>query len=194
MIETLDDARTADLALVQSARSGDDSARAALYERHRDDSFRVAYRLLGNEHDALDVVQDAMIKAFAGLHDFDGRCGFRTWLLRIVQNTALDWGRKRKRQAIVFRSEAASQSDEFAVAVDPAGRIHQQELRQILDRALDHLSPSLRTTFVLHAELGLSYKEIAETQDVPIGTVMSRIHAAKKKLQAVLDWNQLHDL
>ncbi len=194
MLETLDDARTADLALVQSARSGDDTARGELYERHRGDSFRLAYRLLGNEHDALDVVQDSMIKAFAGLDDFDGRCGFRTWLLRIVTNTALDWGRRRKRQTKLFEADSAGKSDDLAALDDPSARLQQQDLRRILDQALDRLSPALRTTFVLHAELQLSYKEIAETQDVPIGTVMSRIHAARGKLQAVLDWNRLKDM
>ena len=74
---------------------------------------------------------------------------------------------------------------------DPARRLHQQDLRVALDHALDHLSNTIRSTFVLFAELGLSYREIAETQDVPIGTVMSRIHAAREKLQAELDWDEL---
>jgi RNA polymerase sigma-70 factor (ECF subfamily) len=77
---------------------------------------------------------------------------------------------------------------------DPARRMHRQDLRRALNQALDRLSPTLRTTFVLFAEAGLSYKEIADTQDVPIGTVMSRIHAAREKLQADLDWNQLNGL
>lgn len=194
MLETLDDSRTADLALLQSARSGDVAAQSELYERYRDEAYRTAYRFLSNEHDALDVVQDAMIKALAGLGEFDGRCGFRTWFLRIVTNTALDLGRRRKRRAIVFQPDSAASSGEFAMDDDPAARLQQQDLRRILDQALDRLSPVLRTTFVLHAELGLSYKEIAETQDVPIGTVMSRIHAARGKLQAALDWDQLKDL
>ena len=66
--------------------------------------------------------------------------------------------------------------------------------RIALDRALNHLSQTIRCTFVLFAELGLSYREIAETQDVPIGTVMSRIHAAREKLQAELDWDELSGL
>jgi len=81
---------------------------------------------------------------------------------------------------------------------DPARRLYQQDLRLALDLALDRLSYTIRTTFVLFAELGLSYKEIAETQNVPIGTVMSRIHAAREKLQAdetlqaEFDWYQLN--
>ena len=77
---------------------------------------------------------------------------------------------------------------------DPARRMHQQDLRLALDQALNRLTDTIRTTFVLYAELGLSYKEIAETQNVPIGTVMSRIHAAREKLQADLDWDRLNGL
>ncbi len=77
---------------------------------------------------------------------------------------------------------------------DPAQRLHQQDLRIALDHALNHLSHTIRSTFVLFAELGLSYREIAETQNVPIGTVMSRIHAAREKLQAELDWDKLTGL
>jgi RNA polymerase sigma-70 factor (ECF subfamily) len=69
--------------------------------------------------------------------------------------------------------------------------LYRQDLRAALDGALNHLSQTIRTTFILFAELGLSYKEIAETQNVPIGTVMSRIHAAREKLQAALDWDEL---
>ena len=72
--------------------------------------------------------------------------------------------------------------------------MHQQDLRQALDQALNRLTDTIRTTFVLFAELGMSYKEIAETQNVPIGTVMSRIHAAREKLQADLDWDRLNGL
>jgi RNA polymerase sigma-70 factor (ECF subfamily) len=155
----------------------------------------VAYRLLGHEQDALDVVQEAMLKAFSALGEFDGRSGFRTWLLRIVTNTALDWGRRRKRRPSLqigdgdhdYRPEPVAQDD-------PARRLYQQDLRHALDQALNHLTPTIRTTFVLFAELGMSYKEIAEAQSVPIGTVMSRIHAAREKLQADLDWNRLNAL
>ena len=83
---------------------------------------------------------------------------------------------------------------EAATDDDPSRRLHQQDLRVALDRALNHLSQTIRCTFVLFAELGLSYREIAETQEVPIGTVMSRIHAAREKLQAELDWDELSGL
>jgi RNA polymerase sigma-70 factor (ECF subfamily) len=193
MVQTLSDVQTADETLVRRARAGQSSAREELFHRHRGESYRYAYRLLGHEQDALDVVQDAMLKAFSALADFDGRSGFRTWLLRIVTNTAYDCGRRRKRRPI-GRGGDETTSYEPASDEDPARRLHQQELRRELDQALNRLSATLRETFILYAELGLSYKEIAETQEVPIGTVMSRIHAAREKLQAGLNWDKLNGL
>jgi RNA polymerase sigma-70 factor, ECF subfamily len=193
MVQTLSDVQTPDETLVRRARAGQNSAREELFHRHRGESYRYAYRLLGHEQDALDVVQEAMLKAFSALADFDGRSGFRTWLLRIVTNTAYDWGRRRKRRPGGRGGDEAT-NDEPASEEDPSRRLHQQELRRELDQALNRLSSTLRETFILFAEIGLSYKEIAETQGVPIGTVMSRIHAAREKLQAGLDWDKLSGL
>jgi RNA polymerase sigma-70 factor, ECF subfamily len=192
MLQALSDVQTPDEALVRRARAGDCPAREELFQRHRGESYRYAYRLLGHEEDALDVVQDAMLKAFSALGDFDGRSGFRTWLLRIVINTAYDSGRRRKRRP----SARGGSGEEWANHEptnddDPGRRLSQQDLRRRLDQALTRLSSTLRETFILFAELGLSYKEIAETQAVPIGTVMSRIHSAREKLQAELDWDEL---
>src|SRR5262249_6853543 len=99
MLEVVTDVQTPDETLVRLAREGKDSAREELFRRYRSDAYRYAYRQLGHEQDALDIVQESMLKAFSGLRDFDGRSGFRTWLLRIVINTSFDWGRKRKRQS-----------------------------------------------------------------------------------------------
>lgn len=186
--------QTPDELLVRRARDGEGEAYAELFRRHRNDAYRLAYRQLGNEQDALDVVQEAMVKAFSALGDFDGRSGFRTWLMKIVVNTSLDWGRRRKRRPSVSMGDAAGGPNGYlepGAEDDPARRFHQQDLRKMLDLALDRLSPTIRTTFVLFAESGMSYKEIAEIQEIPIGTVMSRIHSAREKLQADLDWDQL---
>jgi RNA polymerase sigma-70 factor (ECF subfamily) len=185
--------QTPDETLVQLSRTGDESAREELFVRYRGDAYRLAFRLLGHEQDALDTVQDAMLKAFAGLVEFDNRSTFRTWLLRIVTNAAFDTGRRRKRRRETTVSGDPDFTLEPATDDDPGRRIHQQELRVALDVALNRLSDTIRTTFVLFAELGVSYKEIAEIQKVPIGTVMSRIHAAREKLQADLDWEKLNE-
>jgi RNA polymerase sigma-70 factor (ECF subfamily) len=194
MLEAPSRVQTPDEVLVPRARAGDRSACEELFERYRGDSYQVAYRLLGNEQDALDVVQESMLKAFLALRDFDGRSGFRTWLLRIVTNAALDCGRRRKRRPSARGGDGDETRLEPTTTDDPARRLHQQDQRSALNQALNGLTPTIRTTFVLFAELNLSYKEIAETQDVPIGTVMSRIHAAREKLQAALDWDKLTGL
>jgi len=194
MLEAPPGVQTPDEILVQRARERDSAAREELFQRYRTDAYRVAYRLLGHEQDAMDVVQESLIKAFSGLDDFDGRSGFRYWFLRIVANTSLDWGRRRKRRPTLTIGDGGSTLSEPTLDDDPARRLYQQDLRHALNKALDTLSPKIRTTFVLFAELGLTYKEIAETQKIAIGTVMSRINAARKKLQQGLDWNTLKGL
>jgi len=187
MPEVANGVLTPDEILVDLARQGDRSASEELFYRHRIVAYRVAYRLLGHEQDAQDAVQDGLLKAMAHLRDFDGRSGFRTWLLRIVTNAALDSGRRRRRRPTLTLAESEVNGSEPACHDDPAKGLYQQDLRRRLDAALNRLTPPIRTTFILFAEAELSYKEIAEIQNVPIGTVMSRLHYARQKLQSYLD-------
>ena len=190
MIEASIDAPASDELLVDRARVGDRSAVEELFRRHWDVAHRVAYRFLGHEQDAQDATQECMIKALAHLGDFDGRSGFRTWLLKIVTNAAFDAGRKRKRRPTLglgSTPEGEPGGFEPSEEHDPAHELRRRDLRKTLDAALDRISPKQRQTFVLFAEAGLSYEEIAQVQDVPIGTVMSRIHYARNKLQTYLD-------
>ena len=176
-----------DDSLVRLARSGDNPAREELFRRHFGIAYRVAHRLLNHEQDALDAVQDAFLKAVRHLKDFDGRSEFRTWLLRIVTNAALDAGRKRRRRSAPTLDDPSSGLPEAASFDDPAAGLHRADLRNTLNAALDTLSPAIRTTFTLFAEAELSYKEIADCQNVPLGTVMSRLHYARQKLMAHLE-------
>lgn len=173
--------------LIDRARLGVPGASDELFRRSWDVAYRVAYSLLGQPEDALDAVQDAFIKVFRHLDEFDGRSRFRTWMLRIVTNAARDLGRKRGRRKVLRLSEAEGEGYEPAEETDPASGLNRQDLRKVLDEALSRLNPDIRSTFVLFAEAGLSYKEIAEAQGLPIGTVMSRLHFARQKLQAFLD-------
>ncbi len=181
------DPATPDHSLIDRARTGDGPAREALFQGEFQIAYRVAFRLLGNEQDALDAVQDGFLKAVRHLAEFDGRSGFRTWLLRVVSNAALDLGRRRRRRPTLSLDEGAAEAVAGSHADDdPAWGLHRVDQRAALNRALGHLSPTIRATFVLFAEAGLSYREIAEVQKVPVGTVMSRIHFARQKLQAAL--------
>ena len=128
MLDTLTGVQTPDDGLLQRTRAGDSAAREALFERHRSESYRYAYRLLGNEQDALDVVQESLLKAFLAIAEFDGRSGFRTWLLRIVTNTAYDWGRRRKRRSHALSDDGFT-GHEPVFNDDPARQLHQQDMR-----------------------------------------------------------------
>jgi RNA polymerase sigma-70 factor (ECF subfamily) len=179
-------AMTPDETLVKLAVEGDASVREELFRRHFEMAHRVAFRLLGHEQDAMDAVQDGFLKAALHLSDFDGRSGFRTWLLRIVTNAALDSGRKRKRRTTLRLEDGMGDAAEDSDFDDPARGLHAQDLRAALNLALGRLSADTRATFVLFAEAGLTYKEIADAQNLPVGTVMSRLHYARHKLQEYL--------
>jgi len=180
--------------LLASAARGDREALNELFGRYRSVAYRVAYRLLGNEADALDAVQDAFVKALTHLHGFEGRSSFKTWLLRVVSNTALDLGRRRgRRESVSFDAMWPVQREAIEPLVnDAAGRdLERVDLRRLLHEALDQLSPPQRQTFVLYAEAGLTYREVAGTLNVSVGTVMSRLFYARQKLRVLLEvWTQ----
>jgi len=187
MPEAAVDTSAPDEVLVGVARGGDRPALEELFRRHSGVAYRVAYRFLGNEHDARDAVQDGLLKAMIHLNAFDGRRGFRTGLLRIVTNAALDAGRKRKRRPTVGLGDGEAGGVEPTVDDDPTLGLRRKDLEATLGAALDRLSPENRATFILYAEAGCSYKEIAAIQGKPIGTIMSRLHYARQKLQASLE-------
>lgn len=176
-----------DEALVDLAKRGDAAAREELFRRQFDAAYRVARLNLGHAEDALDAVQDAFAKALQGLERYRGGGSFSTWLLRIVQNSARDIGRARGRWARRGIHSLPGSEQGPAIIEDQSRGIDQVELRSALDCALSQLTPTLRETFVLFAETGLTYDEIALLQAIPIGTVMSRIHSARKKLQPLLE-------
>lgn len=160
-----------------------------LFRRYRQPAFRVAFRLLGNEADALDAVQEGFVKALTHLSGFQGRSSFKTWLLRVVANASLDLGRQRgRRETLSLDAGPVSESVQVHLLTgDESGiGLERADLRQLLDRALSTLSEVQRQTFVLYADAGLSYREVAEAMDTSIGTVMSRLFYARQKLRAFL--------
>jgi RNA polymerase sigma-70 factor (ECF subfamily) len=161
-----------------------------LFGRYRQPAYRVAYRLLGHEADALDAVQEGFVKALTHLHGFQGRSSFKTWLLRVVSNAALDLGRQRGRRESVSLDapQAGDGVHPHLLSADEAGRgLERADLRRLLEQALATLSEVQRQTFVLYADGELSYREVAEAMDTSIGTVMSRLFYARQKLRAYLN-------
>jgi RNA polymerase sigma-70 factor, ECF subfamily len=159
---------------------------------HLDAAYTLARYLTRNDQDAQDVVQDAYLRAlkyFSGFRggsvaEADGGVG-RAWLLAIVRNTAYTWRRRHRADALATEFDEELHSDSMAEH-HPAAALERDTARESLHRALDRLGPEFREVIVLRELEGLSYKEIGDVTGVPIGTVMSRLSRARRRLQEVL--------
>lgn len=192
------DGSTSERKLVVRARRGDRCACEELARRHRDPAYFFALQLLGNPDDALDVAQDAMLRFFSHLDRFDPRRPVRPWLFRIVRNRVLDLFRRRKVRKHDSIDAAADDEDRpdlvlIDETMDPEGDAHDAQLRRRIFSALSELTHNQREILVLRDYQDLAYAEIAETLEIPIGTVMSRLHGARKRLRQVLE-GDLQDL
>lgn len=187
MANEQDNQALSDEKLVGRARRGDMPAFEELVARHRDKVYARAFSMMRNEDDALEVSQEAWIKAWQRLKQFQGDSSFLTWMTRIVINLCLDHLRKQKRQ----RAESIETLQEEAggverlmpiVSVNPSAGLERQELRERIDQAMAQLSYEHRTVLILHEFERLEYKEIAKRMKCSIGTVMSRLFYARRKL------------
>jgi RNA polymerase sigma-70 factor (ECF subfamily) len=153
---------------------------------HLDAAYTLARYLTRDDHDAQDIVQDAYLRALKYFGGFrgggaDGRDG-RAWLLAIVRNTAYTWRRRHRADALATEFDEEQHSDAVAEH-HPAAALERDGARQSLHQALDRLGPEFREVIVLRELEGLSYKEIGDVTGVPIGTVMSRLSRARRRLQ-----------
>ena len=180
-----------DPALVKAAQRGDMLAFEELVARHRDKIYARCYTMLRNEEAALDLSQEAWVKAWQRLAQFQGDSSFATWTTRITINVCLDQLRKNKRQ----RAESIEEMDEESggverqmpvVTVNPTERLERGELRQKIDGALGKLTDEHRSVLVLKEFQEMEYTEIAKTVGCSIGTVMSRLFYARRKMAALL--------
>jgi len=181
----------ADPELVKLAQKGDMQAFEELVARHRDKIYARAFSMLRNEDDATDLSQEAWVKGWQRLVQFQGEASFATWMTRIVINLCLDQLRKMKRS----RTDSIDQMDDESGGVErqlpiinpnPTERLERGELRQRIDRALNQLSYEHRTVMVLHEFEELEYKMIAKKMGCSIGTVMSRLFYARRKMASLL--------
>lgn len=181
---------TDDHALIERCRQGDLAAFEPLVEKYRERVWRLAHNYLRDPEEARDVAQEAFVRAWQALPSFRGQSAFYTWLFRIVVNVATDRARQRAARGRAFGGEALPAEEWERTLVDPeAGpeeTAHRAEQRQRISQALGTLPEHHRTIIMLSDLEGLSYREIAEVLDIPMGTVMSRLHNARKRLRGVL--------
>jgi len=180
-----------DEVLVRRAQDGDLVAFEELVARHRDKLYARAISMMRNEDDANDLSQEAWVKGWQRLKQFQGESSFSTWMTRIVINLCLDQIRKNKRQ----RAESIQQLEEDqggverqmpTVTVNPTEGLEKKELRARIDRALGQLSHEHRTVLILHEFEDLEYKEVAKRMQCSIGTVMSRLFYARRRMASLM--------
>ncbi len=174
-----------DRELVGQARKGDASAFRVLVERHQRKAYAVALGIVRNHDDALDICQDAFLRAHRGLAEFEGDSQFYTWLYRIVHNLAIDQLRRRRFEAVSLDAVGSVLADDSQQG-DPERNVSRSKLAASFDEGLAALSPAHRAVLILREVQGLSYQEIADAMSCSIGTVMSRLFHARKKMQALL--------
>jgi RNA polymerase sigma-70 factor (ECF subfamily) len=181
-----------DRQLVDDARKGNAAAFRELVVRHQRRAYAVALGMVHDPDDARDVCQDAFLKVYKSLATFEGDSQFFTWLYRIVMNLCIDHLRKRRGLQVEF-DETVDQGDADDAGVtphrtgfDPARALADKELRTQILGALAKLTPSHRAVLVMREVDGLSYQEMAETMKCSIGTIMSRLFHARKKMQVML--------
>jgi RNA polymerase sigma-70 factor (ECF subfamily) len=173
-----------DWELVQKCQAGEMSAFQELVSRYHQKVYMVILGLLRQRDDALEVAQETFFRAYRKINSFQGGSSFYTWLYRIAVNMAIDAQRRQSRNPVDFReSMDGIMEAQNEVARDPFSDVHDRELRENLVKAINELTPEHKAVIVLRTIEGLSYKDIGEILGCSEGTVMSRLHYARKKLQ-----------
>ena len=177
--------------LIERCQAGHDSAFEDLVCRHQGRAVNVAWQLLGNREDALEVAQDAFVRVYRTLDGFRGDCEFTTWLYRIVVNLAHNkhrWWRRRGRA----QTETLDGDRQFAApTVPPDAAAVQNEFSRRLSEKIAALPVSFRDILVLRNVEGLSYEEIAAVLECSLGTVKSRIARAREALRVIMNYEEL---
>ena len=191
---TLAQVDVSDLELVKRCQAGQNEAFDELVSRYRTRVFAMIYNMVHNEQDAWDLAQDSFVKAWKSIKRFRRHSSFYTWVYRIVMNVTIDWLRKKQIKGAGSEFDDSIQVKE----IDPASRtvpkadplpherMERSEIRAKIDNAIGQLSPEHRAVILMKEIEDMQYHEIAETLGCSIGTVMSRLFYARKKLQNLL--------
>jgi len=172
--------------LISRCQQGDQDALKEIFEQYHKKVYRIAYGVVRQKEDALDIVQEVFIKLFRSIRDFKGKSKFYTYLYRMALNTAIDHSRKMGRYPV----SSLDQEEGFQPSEGPEKRpdriLLNKELERKVNLAMEKLPADQRMALALREVEGLSYQEMAEAMGCSIGTVMSRLHYGRKKLQEML--------
>lgn len=179
--------QSAELALVERCRQNDAEAFGKIVDAYQNRVYGFVRRMVKDADEASDITQDTFVRAFQGIHRFDGRSSIRTWLFRIAYNLCIDRARKHGRSPNESSLESAFE-DEERIEVpdsrwDPENVVLGDELRAILEKSIRSMSEKLRSVLLLHDQQDMAYEDIAKVLGVPIGTVKSRLFLARAHLK-----------
>ena len=182
-----------EIELAERCRARDREAVRAVITANNQRLFRTAWSILKDRGEAEEAVQSAYVSAFASLDTFEGRSSLSTWLTRIVLNEALGRVRAQKRRRDQLESAGVAMMDDYREALmrgsearPPDVALAREQMRLLLEQAVAALPETFRTVFVLREVEGLSGEETAEVLDLPVATVKTRLHRARRKLQQIL--------
>lgn len=180
-----------DILNVEDFLAGKTDAFELLFDKYREKVHGIAYRFVRNKEDALEVTQEVFLRVYLGLSKFKTNSKFFTWLYRITVNRAIDFTRSHKTRPVLGMDAETldaigEPSGRRSQPLNPLVQAQENELEEKLMASVSQLSEKHRAVFVLHACENLSYKQIAEVVGCNIGTVMSRLFYARKKLQEIL--------
>jgi RNA polymerase sigma-70 factor (ECF subfamily) len=181
-----------DREVVEHCQRGELHAYEILVNRYRQKVYALAYSMVRNEQDATEIAQEAFVRAWQAIGGFKKNASFYTWLYRITTNLCIDFVRRRDRRPTTPFEESRDPDTNVNVEEPPSttplptDEVQRRELREQIERALGELSPEHRAVIQLREFEGLQYAEIARAVGCSIGTVMSRLHYARKHLQKLL--------
>ncbi len=180
-----------DRGLVHEAKAGSRNAFAKLVDHYYEMVYGLAFGVLADREAARDVAQDVFLKAFREIAGFEEKSRFKTWLYRIAMNAAIDQVRKKRPHEVIDLTDASGEDEKAPLVIadpsrGPRDQIQHEELKALFEKALEGLTPEHKAILALREWQEMSYEEIAEVLGIEIGTVMSRLYYARKKLSEIL--------
>jgi len=172
--------------LISRSQQGDQDALKEIFDQYRTKVYRIAYGVVRQREDALDIVQEVFIKLFRSMKNFKGRSNLYTYLYRIAMNTAIDYTRKMKKYPTSNFDDERGLFSSDDLGKRPEKILIDKELEERLKTAMEKLPSNQKASLILREVEDLSYQEIAEVTGCSIGTVMSRLHYGRKKLRELL--------
>ena len=183
--------RRADLKLIRRCKLGEEAAFQEVLDRYRGAIYNLCWRMTRNDEDARDLAQEVFIKVFTLLDRYDEQYAFSSWLFRIATNHCIDHLRRQRLRMLSVERDGGTDEDEAEMQIpadgpEPDVVLQRREALEKLEEVIADLPPHYRVITLLRHDQQLSYEEIAETLDLPLGTVKARIHRARNLIQQML--------